>query len=113
MRFEGQKNDFSHQHFKMVNVLINHFEQNTPGSNPHASPYVPIEKVDAEHVNESRDEKSVEEDKISEEKSEVELEKKKHHNKKHKGIEKWMHDGRMFRSIQKLEPKLKIKKATM
>ena len=39
--FAGARTAFRYQHFKMVDMLINHFEHNVCGLNPHTAPHVP------------------------------------------------------------------------
>ena len=44
--FAGSYAAFYHECFKMVDTLIQHFEKNTHGLNPHATPYAPRKEVD-------------------------------------------------------------------
>ena len=44
--FVGSYAAFHYQYFKMVDALIQHFEKNTHGLNPHAMPYAPRKEVD-------------------------------------------------------------------
>lgn len=60
--FAGSYAAFHHQYFKMVDMMMHHFEQNMYGLNPHARSYVPAEQEYTEKNNNSRDEDSVEND---------------------------------------------------
>ena len=98
--FTGSYTEFHRQYFKMVEIMTHHFEQNMHGLNPHARPYVPTD---------SREEGSVENDAVSEEENDIKTQ--QHQNKKSINNDKLTHEGRIFRSIRKNEPNLKIEKA--
>ena len=43
--FVGNHTSFHHQHFKMVDILIHHYEQTKSRLNPYATPYVYEEQI--------------------------------------------------------------------
>ena len=65
--------EFHYQYFKMVDVLMRHFEQNMRGLNLCAKPYVPLEQINIEHINKNKDEGSAEIEIRKEEKIDAEL----------------------------------------
>ena len=49
--FVGNHTNFHHQHFKMVDILIHHYEQTKWSLNPYATPYVHKEPTEIEMSN--------------------------------------------------------------
>ena len=49
--FSGSRAAFYHECFKMVDILMHHFERNIH-LNPHAKPYEPKQEVDEEDIKE-------------------------------------------------------------
>ena len=61
--FVGQHNNFHHQHFAMVDILIHHYEKTKWSLNPCATPHINKEPTEKEtNNNDKGDERKVETD---------------------------------------------------
>ena len=101
--FVGQHTNFHHQHFKMVDMLIHHYEQTKWSLNPCATPYIPKEPKETEINNNNKgDERRVETD-ASENTNYV---KSNNDLIDSNDYDKWTKVGRIFRPVYKNDQNL-------
>ena len=97
--FVGNYTSFHHQHFKMVDILIHHYEQTKSRLNPHATPHRCKEQIMINNNDMKVEKKKTD---TSEDMKEAQA-----HNDSTDSNNQWINEGRTFQRNIRKQPKLK------